>query len=141
MSLEMFKTNVEICVRMAAIVKTPEVRQQWNELAAHWHSKWEACNKQQPQAAAREIIKQVSAPIVMKAQAAQPEAKSDGIPTIKHPLILVPKVVPPPAPHPEQRTLDAIWDEFRRFSDKSARTPATPPSVRRKSFPAPALIG
>src|SRR4029079_16413558 len=48
MSFELFNTNADICTKMASATKSHEIRDQWNQLAAHWRSKANACRPNVP---------------------------------------------------------------------------------------------
>ena len=115
MSFELFNTNADICTKMAAATKSPEIRDQWNELAADWRSKANACRPNIP-AESSESTKHLEVslatapePPVNRKQATKPE------PSVNHPqakgaralvskailadVRLPPRVVPSAMPH------------------------------------------
>jgi hypothetical protein len=55
MSFELFNTNADIGIKMAAGTRSNEVHDQWKELAAQWRSKAHACKSSAPAARSQNI--------------------------------------------------------------------------------------
>jgi hypothetical protein len=114
---ELFKTNAD-CIRMAASAKACEVRDQWNELAAHWRSKADACNLQPHATAISESIRHLESSSSMSPELSAPQTQVSPAAAVvskapKAALRLVPSVAAPLAPRDEQVALDAIWQALQ----------------------------
>jgi hypothetical protein len=109
---DLFKTNSAICTRMAAAATSPEVRQQWNELAAHWQMKAEA-NGPERKAVQVEVSK--PSPVATKTVA---EMVVSSILTIEPHSAA--RVVPKLVPHEERAALEAIWQAIQAPAKSTA---------------------
>jgi len=125
---DLLQTNADICTRMAATVKTPEIRQQWNELATQWRLKAEAQKPLAKSAVPPPIpLLAASPPTSPEGSAPQSFAKpaeAIGTQAPKAELRLARSVVSNPAPHHERAALEAIWQAIHSPS-KSAPSAVT----------------
>jgi hypothetical protein len=112
---ELFKTNADICIRMAASVKAREVHDQWNELAAHWRSRADACKLQPSATATSESIQHLDGSPPMSPEASAPQPQPVAAVVSEAPKAKLRLVLPatPLAPHDDQAALDAIWQALQ----------------------------
>jgi hypothetical protein len=115
--LDLFKTNSAICTRMAAAATSPEVRQQWNELATHWQMKAEANISQTnaPEREAGQVEVSRPSPVATKTVA---EMVVSSTPTIEPHSAA--RVVPTLVPHEERAALEAIWQAIQAPAKSTA---------------------
>jgi len=126
-SLELFKTNADICIKMASTTTNAEVRQQWTELAAQWRTKADAYKLESKAVACKgTTLSEISLFSFRDASMPQPPKHIAAVAreTPPTPIGLVPDIAQPLFPRPEHGTLDALWEQFKRFSGKSKPAPS-----------------